>query len=174
MESKATKRPLYRSGLSFPWDSLQVSSWAVYLLNTAFCTFAILKNESGLQLVVWIVLKAVLGGSTVFATVWTVCSDPTDELFYSDAGADSHDKNELQNHELVGYCEYCDKTVLKESKHCKRCDRCVRGFDHHCRFVNQCVGARNYRTFIVLVIISSLDLSFMLGFLVSDLVVSLR
>jgi palmitoyltransferase len=64
--------------------------------------------------------------------------------------------------------------VLKESKHCKRCDRCVRGFDHHCRFVNQCVGARNYRTFIVLVIISSLDLSFMLGFLVSDLVVSLR
>lgn len=174
MESKAPKRSLHRSGLSLPWDALQVSSWVVYLLNTGFCTFAIFQHQSGGGFIVWFICKAVLGCATIAATLRAVFSDPTDELFYSPPDASEQNKSHVANLELVGYCEYCDKTVLRESKHCKRCDRCVRGFDHHCRFVNQCVGARNYRSFIVLVTLSSLDLAFMLGYLVPDLVVSLK
>jgi palmitoyltransferase len=38
------------------------------------------------------------------------------------------------------------------TKHCRECDRCVSHFDHHCPWLNTCIGARNYATFITLIV----------------------
>lgn len=41
----------------------------------------------------------------------------------------------------------------RKAKHCRRCDKCVDGFDHHCLWLNTCIGARNYRPWIVFVVL---------------------
>ena len=64
---------------------------------------------------------------------------------------------------VVGYCEYCQKNVVKESKHCMKCNRCIKGFDHHCRFINLCIGELNYHWFLTLVVCILLDLVCMLA-----------
>ncbi|KAI3724708.1 hypothetical protein L2E82_36494 [Cichorium intybus] len=48
------------------------------------------------------------------------------------------------------FCTLCNAEVRKFSKHCRSCDKCVDGFDHHCRWLNNCVGRKNYFTFICL------------------------
>lgn len=80
----------------------------------------------------------------------------------------------MKSLDCVGYCEYCQRNVLKDSKHCRRCNRCVRGFDHHCRFVNQCVGRRNYRLFIILLVLIVIDFTIKLTYLAYDLSISLK
>ena len=44
------------------------------------------------------------------------------------------------------------KMMKPTTKHCSECDRCVSHFDHHCPWLNTCIGARNYATFITLIV----------------------
>ena len=50
------------------------------------------------------------------------------------------------------FCSICSCAVNSSSKHCIRCGRCTYGFDHHCKWVNNCIGAKNYHSFILLII----------------------
>ncbi|XP_047325570.1 protein S-acyltransferase 21-like [Impatiens glandulifera] len=61
------------------------------------------------------------------------------------------------------YCTLCNAEVLKFSKHCRSCDKCVDGFDHHCRWLNNCVGRRNYISFVCLMAVSLVWLTFECG-----------
>ena len=43
----------------------------------------------------------------------------------------------------------------KLSRHCLICDKCVVDYDHHCRWLNNCIGEANYKTFIMLIVSTS-------------------
>ncbi|CAH1435264.1 unnamed protein product [Lactuca virosa] len=61
------------------------------------------------------------------------------------------------------FCTLCNAEVRKFSKHCRSCDKCVDGFDHHCRWLNNCVGRKNYFTFICLMAMGLVWLTFDCG-----------
>ena len=171
MESKKEKRPPRRSGLTSPLDIFQILSWLFYFLCSSFVIYAIIKHQTGWKFIIWTSAKSLLSLAVITSTIMSVFSDPTDENFYEDPKPETENNQSphpTTNRTSLGYCEYCEKIVLKESKHCKRCDRCIREFDHHCRFVNQCVGVRNYKTFFTLVSILSLDLCTMSAFVIID------
>eukprot|EP00421_Protoceratium_reticulatum_P066494 CAMPEP_0168409216 /NCGR_PEP_ID=MMETSP0228-20121227/27070_1 /TAXON_ID=133427 /ORGANISM="Protoceratium reticulatum, Strain CCCM 535 (=CCMP 1889)" /LENGTH=307 /DNA_ID=CAMNT_0008422923 /DNA_START=62 /DNA_END=985 /DNA_ORIENTATION=+ len=47
----------------------------------------------------------------------------------------------------------CIYALAPRTKHCRQCDKCVDGFDHHCLWLNTCVGAKNYRPWVVFVML---------------------
>jgi len=57
----------------------------------------------------------------------------------------------LGDYDLI--CQVCNTPVAERSKHCRVCNRCVEVFDHHCYWLNNCIGKRNYKFFIVLLIL---------------------
>ena len=52
-------------------------------------------------------------------------------------------------------CPTCLLTRTPKSSHCGQCGHCVQGWDHHCVALNNCVGARNIRSFVTFLIVSS-------------------
>ncbi|PWA94321.1 DHHC-type zinc finger family protein [Artemisia annua] len=70
---------------------------------------------------------------------------------------------QLEGDEEALFCTLCNAEVRKYSKHCRSCDKCVDGFDHHCRWLNNCVGRKNYYTFVCLMAVSLVWLTFECG-----------
>lgn len=56
---------------------------------------------------------------------------------------------------FLKYCGTCQIFRPPRSSHCSFCDNCVEEFDHHCQWLSNCIGKRNYRFFIVFVVIIS-------------------
>ncbi|OXG36744.1 hypothetical protein J008_00280 [Cryptococcus neoformans] len=57
----------------------------------------------------------------------------------------------------VKYCETCETYRPPRCSHCRLCGNCVDGIDHHCSYLHTCVGKRNYFSFIILLITSSIS-----------------
>ncbi|OWT41909.1 hypothetical protein C362_00275 [Cryptococcus neoformans Bt1] len=57
----------------------------------------------------------------------------------------------------VKYCETCETYRPPRCSHCRLCGNCVDGIDHHCLYLHTCVGKRNYFSFIILLITSSIS-----------------
>ncbi|KAG2218250.1 hypothetical protein INT45_006251, partial [Circinella minor] len=54
------------------------------------------------------------------------------------------------------YCETCRIYRPPRASHCRQCDNCVENEDHHCIWLNNCIGKRNYRSFFVCILTSSI------------------
>ncbi|XP_021675266.2 probable protein S-acyltransferase 12 isoform X2 [Hevea brasiliensis] len=68
----------------------------------------------------------------------------------------------------VGYCNHCQNGKPPRCHHCSVCQRCVLKMDHHCVWVVNCVGARNYKFFLLFLIVyldAVLNLAFALSLL---------
>ena len=65
----------------------------------------------------------------------------------------------------INLFKYCPKCLVKKSKnirHCVICDQCIQGFDHHCYWVNNCIGKNNYNCFIAFLLLSFIDVLYIL------------
>ena len=59
--------------------------------------------------------------------------------------------------------DYCPKCLIKKKKftvHCFICDVCIEDFDHHCYWINKCVGEKNYKIFILFLVINLFNIIF--------------
>ncbi|KAL3572175.1 hypothetical protein D5086_026079 [Populus alba] len=52
------------------------------------------------------------------------------------------------------FCNHCQNGKPPRCHHCSVCQRCVLKMDHHCVWVVNCVGARNYKFFLLFLVIS--------------------
>ncbi|WVQ72500.1 hypothetical protein IAR50_002055 [Cryptococcus sp. DSM 104548] len=57
----------------------------------------------------------------------------------------------------VKYCETCESYRAPRCSHCRLCGNCVDGIDHHCSYLHTCVGKRNYFSFLVLLVTSTIS-----------------
>lgn len=75
-----------------------------------------------------------------------------------------HSKKSLRRKQLVYFafetdlinfkwCSTCKNWRSPSTLHCSRCDCCVYNFDHHCMWLSNCITKRNYKAFIVYVVI---------------------
>ena len=61
--------------------------------------------------------------------------------------------------------DYCPKCLIKKKKftvHCFICDVCIEDFDHHCYWINKCVGEKNYKIFILFLVVNLIAIIFYL------------
>ncbi|GAX77523.1 hypothetical protein CEUSTIGMA_g4967.t1 [Chlamydomonas eustigma] len=131
-----------RHGLQWPLDPHQVTSFVVFgfLVAGCYAFFLPFLSNTAAQ----IALGSVYGILVFVVFALAYISSSTDP---SDPGLHGGSDGEY-------YCALCTASVSRTSKHCRACDRCVEGFDHHCKWLNNCVGAKNYRPFFMLVIIT--------------------
>lgn len=69
------------------------------------------------------------------------------------------------------WCETCQTYRPPRTSHCRLCDVCTEQTDHHCSFLNNCIGRRNYTSFMVFLISTTLCALLVVGVSVAHLVI---
>ncbi|CAI2373842.1 unnamed protein product [Moneuplotes crassus] len=142
-------------GLKWPYHPVQVLSWIFYVVNLGSYYVVILPCILSLSFVTIFVLSIVyafINIGVLFYAIKAMWCNPTDlEVLKS---RELMSKGIIpEKGKLTFFCQVCESYVSERSKHCGSCNRCVENFDHHCKWLNNCIGGKNYKTFILLIIL---------------------
>jgi len=149
-------------GFACPSHPLQIVSYLVfafYVYVFFFIEIIALSTFKGVPYAISSVyILLVIATCTV--TILATAIDPTDPTIKErqqrkNAGYSSSSSHSevICSAEFDYHCKICNSYVFNRTKHCKICDRCVDCFDHHCNWLNNCIGKKNYKHFIVLLIL---------------------
>jgi len=118
-------------------------------------------------------VSTMLGLWSVFLQIYCWCADPGVITIYDKTTSyeatleylslDSEEKEVYDTDPIYQedtYYKYrnCDTCKLNrpaKASHCNVCGHCVRGWDHHCIAIANCVGRRNFRSFVLYLMVSS-------------------
>lgn len=141
-----------KNGLQLPLNCLQVLAWVLAAFEVGFISAFLYSDKTVIPCIVMFIVEFLL----LLLMVLLYFIDPTARKTKGESGK--------------SFCRICDLAVSLRAKHCGQCNRCTEGFDHHCKWLNNCIGDKNYRLFIVLVVVLSLDKVFILFFVVNSLI----
>lgn len=147
-----THKFVRKNGLQLPLNYLQVLAWILAVFEVAFISVFIYSEETLIPCIVLYIVKILL----LLLMFLLYFIDPTAKKVEEESG------NTV--------CGICGWTVNLKAKHCGQCNRCTEGFDHHCKWLNNCIGEKNYKLFVVLVVLLNLDKVFLLFFVINSLV----
>ncbi|KAH9816721.1 DHHC palmitoyltransferase-domain-containing protein [Melampsora americana] len=57
---------------------------------------------------------------------------------------------------MTKWCPTCRTYRPPRTSHCRLCNNCVEQSDHHCTFLNNCIGRRNYFTFLIFLLVTTI------------------
>ncbi|EGG04894.1 uncharacterized protein MELLADRAFT_116963 [Melampsora larici-populina 98AG31] len=60
---------------------------------------------------------------------------------------------------MTKWCPTCQTYRPPRTSHCRLCNNCVEQSDHHCTFLNNCIGRRNYFTFLIFLLMTTILLA---------------
>lgn len=145
-----------KNGFSWPFHPFQVASWIAYFLNILSYFGVIAPWLSSISIILVIGLSFlyfILNGAVIVYAIKAMKWNPTDravllnwELMKKGIVPEKKEKSAL-------YCQVWESYVNERTKHCGEWNRCVELFDHHWKWLNNCIGAKNYKTFIILIIL---------------------
>ncbi|KAL0238868.1 hypothetical protein PCE1_004559 [Barthelona sp. PCE] len=152
-----TKVPVRRNGFNRPLAGLQIVAW-ILMVVFGFCYVFFYIAVLPYPLSTWFLWVGVF----FYVCMWIsniICT----AINPADRNLDRSRKfiiwQPLQRGKRTisrkNFCNYCNTTVRKESKHCRICNKCTERFDHHCVWLNNCIGNANYKAFFVFLSISS-------------------
>jgi hypothetical protein len=102
-----------------------------------------------------IVLSSLIILPFIIVFIVLSCIDPAeDEVIRKSHGPRTDfDRREYPHVITELYCHVCEVHVTEKAKHCSSCNKCIYSFDHHCIWLNTCIGGKNYRTFLLMLLL---------------------
>lgn len=144
-----------QNGFNCPYHPFQITSWVVFAINLGSYFFIMapcLGGKVPIIIMILSILYFILNWFVMYYAISAMRCNPTDRSVLST-------RQLLQKgiipekDDLTLFWQVCEAYVHERTKHCGSCNRWVELFDHHCKWLNNCIGAKNYKTFIILIVL---------------------
>jgi hypothetical protein len=153
-----------KTSFQSPFDRLFWIMWTSLLLSSVlFEVFILRMLPSNIRLLFQIIsyiLLTILLSSLLYTTLIDI-EDPLVKKSRKN-GIERDESYQIRRgipiHTERGLCKICQVKTEKTTKHCKYCNKCIENYDHHCRWLNNCIGKRNYISFCILIVITTIIL----------------
>ena len=144
-----------KNGFNRPYHPFQISSWIAYIVGEIVYYIIIFPWLIVLSPITFIILTFLYFVLNVLIWIYSISAmkcNPTDRNVLLTRKLLSNgidpDKGNFKH-----YWEVWDSYVYERTKHCGECNRWVELFDHHWKWLNNWIGAKNYKTFLILIIL---------------------
>lgn len=149
---------LFAAIVALTYYAVVFITWGPLLFHSFLAFSIILLFHILLILLTWSYFMVVLNDPGSVPPNWT----PHQDNLPDSSNSNPSDLDlDLEAAAATGYCARCLNGKPPRCHHCSICQRCVLKMDHHCIWVVNCVGARNYKFFLLFLVIHTCFSSFL-------------